>query len=146
MSARGQEFPSECSSPTPTHLLKTQRPLNYPQKPTHTHTHLFSHWQQESIGAPTWTSTLLNHDTQLHRELIQLHWNEGTLSHTYVQDPRLHRKAVYLVKRQKKNEKRSTTITELVVVWSLCSVCTKSNAVILLNTSCFPCYTHVSKK
>ena len=39
--------------------------------------------------------------------------------------------------------KPSTTITELVVVWSLCSICTsvtKSKAVVLYNTSCFLLY------
>ena len=50
-------------------------------------------------------------------------------------------KIYYSLQQKKvKSVKRSTTITELVVVWSLCSVCTsvtKSKAVILYNTSRF---------
>ena len=50
-------------------------------------------------------------------------------------------KDLLLLQQQKvKSIKHSTAINELVVVWSLCSVCTsvnKSKAVILYNISCF---------
>ena len=58
---------------------------------------------------------------------------------TFLHKPQI--QIYYSLQQQKvKSIKRSTTITELVVVWSLCSVCTsvtKSKAVILYNTSRF---------
>ena len=45
-----------------------------------------------------------------------------------------------LQQHKSKSIKRSTTITEVMVVWSVCSVCTsvtKSKAVMLYNTSRF---------